>query len=151
MAKKKRKATQSELTESAQKIWFAGLGALAAAEEEGGKLFRSLVSRGEAYGTPLADPMAAAGRKVKGTVSQARKRAGETLDSIESTIDESVGLALHRIGVPTRSEIAALTRRVEALTRAVEGKKKPTRKKVAKKKVAKKKAASRATKKTKAG
>ena len=46
---------------------------------------------------------------------------------------------------------AALTRRVEALTRAVEGKKKPTRKKVVKKKVAKKKAASRATKKTKAG
>ena len=35
------------LRDTAQQIWLAGLGAFALAEEEGGKLFRSLVHKGE--------------------------------------------------------------------------------------------------------
>ena len=46
MAKKKAKELQNELTDSAHKIWLAGLGAFAAAEEGGSKLFKSLVEAG---------------------------------------------------------------------------------------------------------
>jgi len=147
MAKKK-KDTQSELKDSAQKIWLAGLGALAAAEEEGGKLFRSLVERGEKYQSPLGDPVASASKTVRGTVSKARTRAGKTLDELESVFDEQVGAVLHRLGVPTRSEVSKLTRRVEELTRAVRGEKKTGRKKAAPRKTAaKRKTARRTTRK----
>ncbi len=40
---------KDELKQNAEKVWMAGLGALATAEEEGGKLFRGLVKKGETY------------------------------------------------------------------------------------------------------
>ncbi len=70
-----------------------------------------------------------------------RSRASKSLGSLQSTIDDSVAATLHSLGVPTRKEIAALSRRVERLTRAVEGKgsaKAKPRRKTAKKARAKK-------------
>ena len=40
------KTVQDDLKESAHRIWLAGLGALAAAEQEGTKMFNRLVDRG---------------------------------------------------------------------------------------------------------
>ena len=42
----RKKNVQEELKDSVHRIWLAGLGALAAAEEEGGKIFSRLVERG---------------------------------------------------------------------------------------------------------
>ncbi|MGB5658402.1 MAG: phasin family protein, partial [Thermoanaerobaculia bacterium] len=47
MTKKSKTDVQNEVVQSAQKIWLAGIGALATAEEEGSKLFNSLVKKGE--------------------------------------------------------------------------------------------------------
>lgn len=138
MAKKRKKG---ELRQSAQKVWYAGLGALATAEKEGGKAFKNLVSRGKKYERSLKKPVARAKKKVSGTVQDVRGKAGKTWKRVESAFDHQVEAALHRIGVPTRQEIADLTRRVEALTRKLGGGKKKTKKKkttTARKKVAKK-------------
>ena len=146
-AKKKTKtksaAKKSELTESVHRIWLAGLGAFATAEEEGGKLFQSLVSRGKKYERTIKKPVDKAAANltdtVKGTVKDVRGRAGKTMKVIEKTFDEQVDAALHRVGVPTRKEIAALSRKVDRLTRSLEGK--PTRR-------AKKNTTRKTTKKT---
>jgi poly(hydroxyalkanoate) granule-associated protein len=143
MAKKKANP-KSELTESAHRVWLAGLGALAIAEEEGNKLFRTLVSRGEKYEPRVAEPVRKASKKVTGTVNDARARAGKTLDGIGAAFDDRVSGVLNRLGVPSRSEITELSRRVEKLTRAVEGK--ATRRKIkAKKTVRRKTKAKRAS------
>lgn len=127
----KKKGAQQEIATSAYNVWLAGLGALSAAEEEGEKLFKSLVGRGKKYEKRFKSPVKKAGAKVKTTVDEARARAGKAFDSIEAAVDDQVTSALHRIGVPTRKEIAALTRRVEKLTQAVQGA--PSRKRAAKK------------------
>ena len=75
----KKKDTKSELAESAHKVWLAGLGALAAAEEEGGKLFTSLVSRGKKYESTIKKPVDHAATRVKGTVKDVRGRASRTV------------------------------------------------------------------------
>ena len=138
----KKKGSTDELTDAAHKVWLAGLGALATAGQEGEKLFSTLVSRGEKLENKV-DPVERASASVRNTVKGVRTRAGRTLGSIQTTIDDSVSSALHRLGVPTRSEIAALSQRVEKLTRAVE------KRKTAKRKPAKKKATRRtAPKKT---
>lgn len=142
MAKKKN--AHNEIRESAHKIWLAGLGALSVAEQEGGKLFRTLVERGEKYQSPLAKPVASASKSVRGTVDKARSQAGKTFGEIESAVDEQVGSVLHRLGVPTRGEVAKLTRRVEELTRVVQGGKKKTARKKA---TPRKKVSARVTKK----
>jgi poly(hydroxyalkanoate) granule-associated protein len=149
MAKKKPK--KGELRESAEKVWLAGLGALATAEEEGGKAFQSLVSKGERYQKTLKKPVRDAQKKVEGTVKDVRGRAGKTWQKVENAFDHQVTVALHRLGVPTRKEIADLSAQVEKLTRKLEGKpaakkktstaKKPAKKPGTKKTAAKKKVA----------
>jgi len=145
MAKKKKrkaKAQGGDILASAHNIWLAGLGAVAAASEEGGKLFADLVERGKGVEVRLAEPMGRAGKSLRGTVKDVQKRAGKTFKSIEGAVDEQVGVALGKIGVPTKDEVAALKRRIERLTRNLTGgaaKKKPAKRKTTAKKTAKKK------------
>jgi poly(hydroxyalkanoate) granule-associated protein len=103
------KKLQDELVESAHRIWLAGLGALAAAEEEGTKVFNRLVDRGK--------DVESRGKQQYGDV---RSRAENAWSGVGDKVDEKVTAALHRLGVPTRDEIRDLTRKVEELNSKVE-------------------------------
>ena len=110
------KNVQEELKESVHRIWLAGLGALAAAEEEGSKLFSRLVDRGrdvESRGKVEVD-------KVKENVDKFKAKAESTFESWGEKFDERLTATLHRLGVPTRDEIRNLTQRVEELNAKVE-------------------------------
>lgn len=123
--KSSKKSTSAEniggdLRESAHKIWLAGLGALTVAEEEGTKVFKTLVERGEEFEGRGRERV----EKVKSTVEDAakttRERLGDAWSSLETSFDEKVATAIHKIGVPTREEIHTLTKRVEELTKSVD-------------------------------
>jgi poly(hydroxyalkanoate) granule-associated protein len=146
MAKKKtRKAPGPNVAASAHAIWLAGLGAFAAAEREGAKVFKSLVELGEEYDADLRGEVGKASTRLKSEATKARSRAESTWKRLESGVGDQITAALHRLNVPTRSEIAALRRKVEDLTKKLEkqGPKKASRKKAAsrKKTTAKKKSA----------
>jgi poly(hydroxyalkanoate) granule-associated protein len=115
-AKKKTKEVQSDMKESAHKIWLAGLGAMAVAEEEGGRLFKSLVEKGEGIegrGKEHVD-------KAKGTFNGVKTAAESYWETFERTIDDKLTAVIRRIGVPTKDEIETLTKKVEDLTKSVE-------------------------------
>jgi poly(hydroxyalkanoate) granule-associated protein len=141
---KKRKQTASgpDVFASAHTIWLAGLGALAAAEREGAKVFKSLVQLGEKYDADLRGEVGKASSRFKDEADKARSRAETTWKKIETGVSDQVSSALHRLNVPTKSEIAGLRRKVEQLTRSRDEmqpggrKKKTTRKKAAPKKKA---------------
>ncbi|MEM6793172.1 MAG: phasin family protein [Acidobacteriota bacterium] len=145
-----KKNPADEIRESANKIWLAGLGALAMAEDEGSKLFKNLVARGEDWEAKGREAAADVKDDVEEAVDRAKGRAENAWDKVEGRVDEAVGGALKRLGVPSRDEIATLTRRVEELTRLVEqmkdepAKKAPARRTAAKKPAAKKPAAKKA-------
>ena len=110
------KNVQDEIKDSVHRIWLAGLGALAAAEEEGSKLFSRLVDRGrdvEAKCKVEVD-------KLKTEAEKVRSKAESTFESWGGKFDETLTSALHRLGVPTRDEIRNLTQRVEELNAKVE-------------------------------
>lgn len=105
--------------ESAQAIWLAGLGALATAGDEGNKIFHQLVKRGESVDKANRSSM----KKLAGKVGDLRDDATAMIGTnVRKPLDKGMATALHRLGVPTRHEILELTKRVEALTRAVEKK-----------------------------
>jgi poly(hydroxyalkanoate) granule-associated protein len=104
---------QDDVKETAHRIWLAGLGALAAAEEEGSKLFSRLVDRGR-------DVESRGKVEVDKVVDSAKSKAGSAWDDLGTKVDETITAALHRLGVPTREEIHNLTRRVEELSSKVE-------------------------------
>lgn len=111
---------QDELRESAHKIWLAGLGALAAAEEEGGKLFSRLVERGRDMESKGKENVKEGAEKVREGAEKVRERAGSALGDAGRAVDDALTSALHRFGVPTREEIQTLTQRVEELNAKVE-------------------------------
>jgi poly(hydroxyalkanoate) granule-associated protein len=110
------KSGQDDIKESVHRIWLAGLGALAAAEEEGSKLFSRLVDRGrdvETKGKVEVD-------KVKAEVDKMKTKAENAFENWGEKFDEKLTAALHRLGVPTRDEIRNLTKRVEELNAKIE-------------------------------
>jgi poly(hydroxyalkanoate) granule-associated protein len=114
------KNTQDDLKDSVHRIWLAGLGALAAAEEEGSKLFSKLVDRGrdvESKGKVEVDKV---NEKVRSGVDKAKAKAESAFENWGEKFDEKLTSALHRLGVPTRDEIHNLTKRVEDLNSKVE-------------------------------
>ena len=115
-AKKKAKELQQDMAESAHKIWLAGLGAMAVAEEEGSKWFRSLVKKGEDVEGRGKETV----ERAKGTVAGVRTVAESYWETFERTVDDQMTAVIHRIGVPTKSEIEDLTKKVEELTQSVE-------------------------------
>ncbi|MEO6155917.1 MAG: phasin family protein [Thermomonas sp.] len=108
------------ITESAQQIWLAGMGAFNRAQAEGGKLFESLVRDGlslEQTARKFAGNRADVVRDVvEGRVGQAKERAADTWDKLEKVFEDRVQRALVKLGVPRREDLNTLTDRVERLT-----------------------------------
>lgn len=102
-----------ELRESAQKIWLAGLGALAVAEEEGSKLFNRLVDRGRDWEDRGKE-------RAQERVKSAKTRVERAFEGVEEKVDKRVTEAMKRLGVPSRDEIRDLTRKVEELNAKIE-------------------------------
>lgn len=119
MAKKTRNV-QQEVKETAGRIWLAGLGALATVGEEGGKLFESLVKKGEVYETKGKKQFGKQMARAKEGLGEAREKAGDAWQKLERTLDKRITTTLHRVGVPTRDEIRTLSKRVADLTAKVE-------------------------------
>lgn len=132
-AQKEIAGTAGDVKDAAQKVFLAGLGAFAVAEEEGSKLFTKLVKRGRKVELPglgadrvkkiskqLAGAADDAQDAVKSRVESATEAAGETAATIEDRVQDAVATVMKRIGVPTRTEIAELTASVERLTSHVE-------------------------------
>lgn len=115
--------------DSAQQIWLAGLGAFAKAQAsgtkfqaEGAKIFDALVKEGEARQSFV--------RKVTGNkMAEAAAKASGTWDKLEQVFEDRVARSLSSLGVPTKKDIEALSRRVTELTEVVQnlngGKPKP--------------------------
>jgi poly(hydroxyalkanoate) granule-associated protein len=134
------------LSESAQQVWLAGVGAFSRAQTEGTKLFEALIKEGlklENNALKFAGGQADAVRgAVESKVGQARERATDTWDRLEKVFEDRVQRALTKLGVPGRDDLAELTRKVDTLTAELRKQGgKPAAKKAAK--VVKKKPAAR--------
>lgn len=139
--------------ESAEQIWLAGMGAFSKAQAEGGKAFEQLIKQG----TKLQQKtQGLAEERISSVTSRMTKvadgvsdRAGAQWDKLESIFETRVEKALNRMGVPTRKDIDALIKRIDALAAQTSakgsggssGKRATAKKKAPVKKAATKKAA----------
>ena len=111
----------STVKESAQQIWLAGLGAFAKAQEEGTRVFDTLVKEGV---TMQRKTQAAAGEKISEATSKmssmatniSSKATGQW-DKLETIFEDRVAKALKKLGVPTAADIELLSARIEELNR----------------------------------
>ena len=105
----------NEWNKRAREIWLAGLGALAAVEEEGEKLFRNLVDKGNAYEKDKKEKLDEAWEKVSTRYKETEKKFSSRFSETASSVEDQLHSVASALGVPTRTEVENLSRKVDAL------------------------------------
>lgn len=106
--------------DSAQQIWLAGLGAFSKAQADGSKTFESLVKEGQALQakaqTTAQEKFAEVTSKANGMTGDLLSKATGQWDKLEGIFEERVSKALKKMGIPTNQDIAALHKKIDALS-----------------------------------
>lgn len=124
--KKSRKGRASPgILDSAQEIWLAGVGAFAKAQQEGEKVFRSLVRKGREVEARQHQRAGESGlhegtrRELSERVEEAREKASVGWERFEHLLEERLSRALDRFGVARKSDLEALSRRIDRLDKTL--------------------------------
>jgi poly(hydroxyalkanoate) granule-associated protein len=108
---------------SSHQIWLAGLGAFSRAQQEGTKVFESLVKQGEQLQDRtkrVATETAAAARgAATAKAKEMQQMAGGTWDKLEQVFEDRVARTLSKLGVYTQNDVQRLAARVDELAEAV--------------------------------
>jgi poly(hydroxyalkanoate) granule-associated protein len=131
--------------DSAEQIWLAGMGAFSKAQAEGGKAFEQLMKQGATLQKKtqgLAEErIGAVTSRMTAVAGGVSDKAGAQWDKLESIFETRVEKALNKMGVPSRKDVDALIKRIDALSAQVGAKSKtakPSARTAAKKAPAKK-------------
>lgn len=110
----------SAVRDSAQQIWQAGLGAFAKAQGEGGKVFDSLVKEGMSFQRKTQgaaeEKFGEVSSRMTRLSTEVQNKAGQQWDRLEAIFEERVAKALGKLGVPSRQDVAALNKKIDALS-----------------------------------
>jgi poly(hydroxyalkanoate) granule-associated protein len=109
------KEIAGEVSTRGRGVWLAGLGAVAAAEDQGAAFYGTLVKQGEQLvrrGEQAEQRSRARWERLKDEVGERQEAMAETMET--AVVDPMVD-ALRRLGVPSRAEVQKLTVQVEML------------------------------------
>jgi len=110
--------------DSAQQIWLAGLGAFAKAQQEGSKVFESLVKEGLSIQRKTQavaeEHIADATSRMTNMANDITSKATGQWDKLETIFEDRVSRTLSKLGVPTSQDIDALIARIDELNRNVQ-------------------------------
>jgi poly(hydroxyalkanoate) granule-associated protein len=113
----------ASVKDSAQQIWLAGMGAFSKAQEEGTKVFETLVKEGlnlQKKTQGLAeDKISEVTGKMSAMADNVTAKAGQNWDKLEAIFEARTAKAMSKLGVPTAKDVDALVKRVDALAAAV--------------------------------
>lgn len=114
----------SAVKDSAQQIWLAGLGAFSKAQEEGSKVFDTLVKEGLSIQrktqAAAEEKITEAASKMSGMASDIQSKAGNRWDKLENIFEERVAKALGKLGVPSARDVSALAERIDQLDKHIQ-------------------------------
>ncbi len=113
-----------EVTGRAREVWLAGLGALERLEEEGDKVFETLVERGKRYEdarrNQIEDATESLRERQEAFTEDVTQRLDNATKSVEKAVSDTLSGTLGQIGVPMRDEVRDLSRRVGELSEKLE-------------------------------
>jgi poly(hydroxyalkanoate) granule-associated protein len=113
----------SAVKDSAQQIWLAGLGAFSKAQEEGSKVFDSLVKEGLAIQrktlAAAEGKITEATSKMSDMVNDIESKAGQRWDKLENIFEARVAKALGKLDVPSAKQVNALAERIDQLDQRI--------------------------------
>jgi len=109
--------------DSAQQIWLAGLGAFAKVQEEGGKVFDTLVKEGLAIQRKTQavaeETLSEATSRLASVATGINSKASGQWDKLEGIFEDRVSKALNKLGIPSAQDIQTLSQRIDTLNAQV--------------------------------
>ena len=126
-ARRSEGATVGDLSQavldSSHQIWLAGLGAFVRAQQEGMRVFETLVKQGqrveEKTRRAASETATAARGAAVAKAKEMQQMAGGTWDKLEQVFEDRVARALSKLGVYTQNDVQKLAVRVDALSAVV--------------------------------
>ena len=113
----------ASIKESAQQIWLAGLGAFAKAQEEGGKVFETLVKEGTSLQrksqAAAEERFSDAATRVASMANDISSKASGQWGKLEGIFEERVAKAIKKLGVPSAEDMQLLMQRIDELDRSI--------------------------------
>jgi len=106
--------------EVARQIWLAGLGVMVTTGEEGSRLFRLLVDRGRQAEPELSESWSRVREEVLQRVRSLGRQTRTAASPAEAESEETLRQRLEHLGIPTREEIANLSRKMDDLATRIE-------------------------------
>ncbi|HKI86370.1 MAG TPA: phasin family protein [Thermoanaerobaculia bacterium] len=100
---------KEDMKESARKIWLAGLGAFAVAQEEGSRLFDRLVAKGQEIEASEEN------QRFKQRVRDAKDEAAEAWEKVSDAVSDKVRDTVERLRHSHSSEIERLKAEIAEL------------------------------------
>jgi len=123
MSKQERKNAAKAITDSAQKIWLAGLGAFSKAQAEGSRVFDQLIQEGTALEQKTRkytkDSLDEVRGRIEAVGDRLRKRGEASVERIQSLIDDRIAKVVKNLSVPTREDLDRLVQQITELNRNV--------------------------------
>jgi poly(hydroxyalkanoate) granule-associated protein len=102
-----------DLTEAGRNVWLASMGAVAQVEKEGRDLFDTLVERGRKVETRQF-------KALDRTVARTSERVRDLSEKVQERVEVGARGVLHRLGLPTRDDLEALSSRLAALSQKID-------------------------------
>ena len=103
--KKNHRKSALDFRKYTKQIWLAGLGAFSRAEEEGNKMFDSLVKVGEELESRTVE---ITDQTVLKVAEKTKESVTDTKDKVEKILDHRVSSSLNKIGLVTAKDIQHL-------------------------------------------
>lgn len=117
------KVEATNVSETTRDLWLASLGAVSVARKQGAQLLGTLIGEGQDLRertVKLAEGTVTDVRKqVVGVFGKVQQKAAANLNQVEVVVGGQVSRVLSRLGVPSKSDIQELSRRVSDLNRQV--------------------------------
>jgi poly(hydroxyalkanoate) granule-associated protein len=119
---------QARLLGTLHEVWLAGLGAASKAQSGAPELWQELISEGARVHGRTRDATEKLARAWLGGVQsrinthlgEVQGKTTDVLDNLEKIFQTRVHRALTQLGVPSAEEVAALSRRVDALNSGID-------------------------------
>jgi poly(hydroxyalkanoate) granule-associated protein len=120
-------AAASDVAGLARTVWWAGLGMVVLAGEQGTKLVKAAIERGKECEPSLTEPIKKAGGGVShaaGELGTRLKGIGQSLGrgtgQVERLVDEKISKTLSEVAGPIRSQLESISHRIDELNEMVE-------------------------------
>jgi poly(hydroxyalkanoate) granule-associated protein len=118
------KQLPDDLVDAGKKVWLAGLGAVGIVGNTSTMLMDTLVDEGKRLVDEGKKLQARERKMVNQTVTSTTDRftgmLNDAVEYVQDTVQQTTKVALNRLGMPSRRDVADLTARVEMLTAKVD-------------------------------